>query len=43
MDKISEMSKCARETSLRYSWDIYRKNVSKAILECIKEKKILRS
>ena len=43
MDKISEMSKCARETSLRYSWDIYQKNVSKAILECIKEKKILRS
>ena len=43
MDKISEMSKCARETSLRYSWDIYQKNVSKAILECIKEKRILRS
>lgn len=42
MDKIPSMSKHARETSLRYSWDIYQENVAKTVLECVKEKKILK-
>lgn len=38
MNKIPSMAKCARETSLNYSWDIYQDNVSKAVLECVRKK-----
>ena len=34
-EKLSSMSEAARQTSLNYTWDIYHKNVVKAISECI--------
>lgn len=38
-NKIPEMAKNARATSLNYSWQIYHENVAKAVVECIKNKK----
>lgn len=37
-DKIESMSRNARETALKYSWENYHQNVSNAIIECIKSK-----
>lgn len=38
LEKIPEMAKKARATSLNYSWEIYHKNVAEAVVKCIKEK-----
>lgn len=37
-EKIPEMAKKARETSINYSWEIYHRNVAEAVVKCIKEK-----
>lgn len=37
-DQLPRMSEYARHTSLKYTWDIYYENLSKTVIECVKEK-----